>query len=106
MRDLTFRAAALKSIIMSMLLSIVCLSNASAQNDNIELTYNISSNTIYSPGDQVLVNIYSYSYDEKTKNLKSIPFNFTIYKIKNVQEFYSKQTSKYSIDVLGSDSTN
>src|SRR5690606_15707613 len=106
MRELIFKTAVLRGFLMSILLGVVCLSNASAQNENIEITYNISSNTIYSPGDQILVNLYSYSYDEKTKELKSIPFNFTIYKIKNVQEFYSKQTSKYSIDVLGSDTTN
>lgn len=92
-------------LLLAGIFAVMGINRAEAQ-DDINLTYNISSNNIYSPRDQVAINLYSYSYDERSKNLRSVPFQFTIYKIKNVQEFYAKQSSRYNIDVLGSDSTN
>lgn len=97
----------LKSVFAIVLgLFLVSLNKANARDDDINLTYNISSNNIYSPGEKIAINLYSYSYDERSKNLRSIPFRFTIYKIKDVNGFYSKQSSRYNIDVFGSDSTN
>ena len=104
MRKIIFNSVT--ALLFTGLLAMMSFNKADAQEDDINLTYNISSNNIYSPGDKIAINLYSYSYDERSKNLKSVPFQFTIYKIKNVQDFYAKQSSRYNIDVLGSDSTN
>jgi len=58
----------------------------------------------YTPGSEVAVTLYSYDYNEKSK--KRVDFEFTIYKIRELGAFYSKQTSLYSMDVLSRDSTN
>jgi len=75
--------------------------------DDLNVNFYVSSNNYYYPGDKVTVNLYSYNYnmDKKDRNKKA-NFNFQIYKIKDIAGFYSNQTSRYSIDVLGRDSTN
>ena len=109
MKNLFFKSAMMYAVSMAitlMVMTIGTVTSAYSQDNEINLSYNISSNNIYSPGDKIAINLYSYSYDEKVKNLKSVPFRFTIYKINDIKEFYAKQTSRYNIDVLGSDSTN
>ncbi|MFA5403782.1 MAG: MG2 domain-containing protein, partial [Ignavibacteria bacterium] len=80
---------------------------AKSASDDLSVSFYVSSNNYYYPGDKVSINLYSYDYraDKKNKN-KKVNFYFQIYKIKDVAGFYSNQTSRYSIDVLGRDSTN
>jgi uncharacterized protein YfaS (alpha-2-macroglobulin family) len=86
------------------LISIIIYSgNSKAAPKNIE--FSLSSKNYYSSNEEVQIYLYSYNYDENKKK-ETYNFYFQIYKIKNIYEFYSKQTSKYSLDVLGSDSTN
>lgn len=69
-----------------------------------DLNFNLSSNHYYNPGDKVNINISSYDYSNKSTRRST--FKIQILKIKNLEEFYSKQVSRGSIDVLGADSTN
>lgn len=75
--------------------------------DDLNVNFYVSSNNYYYPGDKISLNLYSYDYraGKKEKN-KKVNFNFQIFKIKDIAGFYSNQTSRYSIDVLGRDSTN
>ena len=75
--------------------------------EDLNVSFSVTTNNYYYPGDKISVNLYSYDYAyEKNKGSKKINFNFQIFKIKNVSDFYSNQTSRYSIDVVGRDSTN
>ena len=105
MKTLTSKTLMLLMLIASLLLVAGQDAQPSSANDKIDISYNISTNNIYFPGDEVSIYLYSYDYDEKNKNRK-VAFNFQIYKINDLKEFYSKQTSRYNIDVLGRDSTN
>lgn len=78
--------------------------NLSAQDKGIN--FSISTANIYYPGDKIDLNIYSYDYSEKDKKNKGVQFNFTILRIKDVNAFYSRQSSRYNIDVLSKDSSN
>ena len=81
--------------------------NSKPASDDLNASFYLSSNNYYFPGDNISVYFYSYdySYGENKKNRK-INLNFQIYKIKDFAGFYSNQTSRYNIDVLGRDSTN
>lgn len=79
---------------------------AYAQDEERDVTYTVSSNTLFYPGERVTVSIYSYDYLDKESGSKRYPFKFEILKIKNPGEFYAKQHSRYAIDILGNDSTN
>lgn len=75
--------------------------------DDLSVNFYVSSNNYYYPGDRISINLYSYDYSSKKKDKnRKVNFNFQIYKIKDIAGFYSNQTSRYSIDVLGRDSTN
>ncbi|MBL7128199.1 MAG: carboxypeptidase regulatory-like domain-containing protein [Ignavibacteria bacterium] len=77
----------------------------SSTSEKPDINYNISTNNLYFPGDEIAINLYSYDYTQEKKNQK-VSFKIQIYKINNLKDFYSKQTSRYNIDVLGRDSTN
>jgi alpha-2-macroglobulin len=80
---------------------------AKSTSDDLNVSFYVSSNNYYYPGDKVSVNLYSYDYRAGKKDIsKKVNFYFQIYKIKDIAGFYSNQTSRYSIDVLGRDSTN
>jgi uncharacterized protein YfaS (alpha-2-macroglobulin family) len=75
-----------------------------AQNEN-EMVYNNASYSIYTN------NLYGSKQDVSiTINAYNIPkraeFNFKIYKIRDLEAFFSRQTSTFTIDVLSKDSTN
>lgn len=69
-----------------------------------DINFNLSANHYYNPGDKVTINISSYDYSNKSAKRNN--FKVHILKIKNLEEFYSKQVYRGSIDILGSDSTN
>ena len=77
----------------------------SSTNDKPDINYNISTNNLYFPGEEISINLYSYDYTQEKKHQK-VTFKIQIYKINNLKDFYSKQTSRYNIDGLGKDSTN
>jgi uncharacterized protein YfaS (alpha-2-macroglobulin family) len=79
------------------------LSN-SAFAQSSDINFNLSANHYYNPGDKVIINISSYDYSNKSTRRNT--FKVQILKIKNLEEFYSKQVSRGSIDILGADSTN
>lgn len=74
--------------------------------EDINISFNISSNNYYFPGDKVFINLYSYDYRSGKGKINKVEFDFRIYKIRDIAGFYSNQTSRYNIDVLGRDSTN
>lgn len=71
-----------------------------------DINFSISTSNIYFPGDEIKLNLYSYDYNGKKDRERSMKFNISVLKIKDVNSFYSKQTSRYSIDVLSKDSLN
>lgn len=78
------------------------ITNAKAIDENNN--FSISTNLYYYPGDAIKLNINSYDYNKKgTGKLK---LNFTIYKIRDINKFYSEQKSRYGVDVLGKDDIN
>ena len=85
--------------------AVLRLSPSTAQNNvNAAMDFNSSftiyTNNMYGSNQDVSITVNAY-------NIKKKPtFTFKIYKIKEVEEFFAKQTSTYGIDVLGKDSTN
>jgi len=69
-----------------------------------EVNFQISTNMYYTPGEEIQAYVYSYDYSEK--KARKINFEFTIYKVNDLGAFYSKQVSRYGVDVLSRDSTN
>jgi hypothetical protein len=74
----------------------------SQTNDMIDYnsSYSIYTNSLYNSGDAVGITISAYNIVKKPE------FKFTIYKIRDIEGFFSRQTSNSSIDVLSKDSTN
>lgn len=93
------------SVIFAIIITLSFISEAESQNRS--MNFSVSTNNLYFPGDEIKLNIYSYDYSGKDKNGKeSIRFNISILKIKDINDFYSKQSSRYSLDVLSKDSLN
>ncbi len=93
----------MKNLIMTaMAVGILFPSVSFTQNDNddFNLSYTVYSNNMYASGDEVVINIYAYYMK------KGAEFNFKVYKINDVEGFFSRQNSKYQIDVLSRDSLN
>ncbi|MEO8666018.1 MAG: MG2 domain-containing protein, partial [Ignavibacteria bacterium] len=84
---------------------IIFLFSSLAQSREKEINFSISTNNIYYSGEEINLNLYSYTYDEKKGNRKA-DFNITLLRIKDINAFYSRQTSRYGIDVLSKDSMN
>ncbi|MEO8211281.1 MAG: MG2 domain-containing protein, partial [bacterium] len=88
-----------------MILSILILpSILCAQGEGIN--FSISTNNLYFPGDDIKLNLYSYNYDTKKDKSRKSEFNISVLRIKDVNTFYSKQTTRYNLDVLSKDSMN
>ncbi len=71
-----------------------------SQWDEYNTSFTVYTNSMYSSGDEVSINLYAYYMRKGTE------FNFKIYKINDIEGFFSRQTSNYSIDVLSKDSLN
>lgn len=73
-------------------------------NDRVEINNNASfsiyTNSYYSTTQDVSITVDAYSIPKKAE------FEFKIYKIRDIENFFSRQTSTYTIDVLSKDSTN
>jgi uncharacterized protein YfaS (alpha-2-macroglobulin family) len=97
-----------KSIFISIGILICLLFNTqSAFPQNTSFNFSISTNNLYFPGDPINLNVYSYNYSDKnTDKDKSVQFNIEILIIKDLNSFYTKQTSRYNLDVLSIDSLN
>lgn len=89
-------------IILTALMGILIPSLSFSQNDNddINMSFTVYSNNMYASGDVVAVNIYAYYMK------KGAEFNFKVYKINDVEGFFSRQTSNSQIDILSRDSLN
>ena len=101
------RAAARKSgLVMLLFAGAILRPSPSTAQDNVNAAIDLNSsftiytNNMYGSNQDVSITVNAY-------NLKKKPsFTFKIYKIREVEEFFAKQMSTYSIDVLGKDSTN
>ncbi len=71
-----------------------------SQEDDFNASFNIYTNGIYSSAQEVSITLSAYGLKRRAE------CNFTIYKIRDVEGFFSRQTSSYSIDVLSKDSMN
>ncbi|MBN1634473.1 MAG: carboxypeptidase regulatory-like domain-containing protein [Ignavibacteria bacterium] len=76
-----------------------------SQNVSPGISYYINTNNLYYPGDKVSVYLYAYSYSDKVKE-KEYTFEISVLKIKDIEGFYSNQTSRGNINVIGKDSSN
>lgn len=95
----------MKSLYAILVLSLTFLSGIlQAQNDEKDINFQVSTNMYYTPGQDIQAYIYSYDYNDKRKGKTN--FEFTIYKITDLGAFYSKQVSRYGVDVLSRDSVN
>ena len=68
--------------------------------EDFNSSFSIYTNNFYASGQDVSITVDAYSI------IKRPEFKFTIYRIKDIEGFFSRQTSTYSIDVLSKDSTN
>ncbi len=91
------------SIIAIIALTLSASYSFASSND---LNFSISTNNIYFPGDEVKLMINTYNYSDKSDRNRSFAFKISILKIKDVNAFYSKQSSRYGVDVLSKDSLN
>ena len=75
---------------------------AQNQNDVLDLnsSFNIYTNNYYGTNQDVSITVNAYSIRKRAE------FEFKIYKIKDVEAFFSRQTSTYTLEVLSKDSTN
>ncbi|MBK8550324.1 MAG: hypothetical protein IPL53_04380 [Ignavibacteria bacterium] len=91
------------TISVFMLLGSIYPSMSFSQDKSIN--FSISTNNIYFPGDEINLNLYSYDYNNKNKN-KKVSFEISLLRIKDIDAFYSRQSSRYGLDVLSKDSLN
>ncbi len=91
-------------LFMFMLIAFSFEKPAFSQNDNdmidINSSFNLYTNSYYTSKQEVTITVSAYNIRKKPE------FKFKIYKIKDVEGFFSRQTSQYSIDVLSKDSLN
>lgn len=92
-----------KKMFLGVFLGLVMFSSVSfSQNDwdEYNMSFQLYTNNMYASGQDVTINIYAYYMK------KGAEFNFKIYKINDIEGFFSRQTSNYQIDVLSKDSLN
>jgi len=68
--------------------------------DEYNMSFTVYTNNMYGSGDEVNINLYAYYLK------KGAEFSFKIYRINDIEGFFSRQSSNYSIDVLSKDSIN
>lgn len=96
----------IKQLTLGMLLAVILgimfiPANSFAQNDDdYNMSFTLYTNNMYGSGDDITINLYAYYLKKGTE------FNFKIYRIKDIEGFFSRQTSNYQIDVLSKDSMN
>ena len=74
--------------------------NIFAQDNEYNASFSIYTNNMYSSSQDVSINLNAYGLKKKPE------FTFKVYKIRDLEAFFSRQTSTYTIDVLSKDSTN
>ena len=71
-----------------------------------DINFSISTKNLYFPGDEIILNLNSYNYDNKDSKSQKAEFGITVLRIKDINAFYSRQSSRYNMDVLSKDSLN
>lgn len=93
-------------LVLPLILLVALLFPAISKSQSRNINFSISTNNIYFPGDEIKLNLYSYDYNTEDKKNQSTSFEIIVLRIKDINTFYSKQASKYNVDVLSSDSLN
>ena len=95
----------MSGIIISLIFSTISAltTNQSLPQKNREFT--ISTQANYNPGEEIAVNVYSYTYDSENSKVEDLETEFTIYKISDLEKFFSNQNSNQGLDLLGKDSS-
>lgn len=97
------------TILLSSLIALLLLNFSSATNHNNHFSrgqdFTISTSSIYSPGEDISLSVYSYSYDSQDGKLLKLNAEFRIYRITDPERFFSNQSSTYGLDLLGKDSS-
>lgn len=89
-----------KAILLILLTVVLYPSSSFSQDDDYNSSFTVYTNNMYGSGEEVIINVYGYYLK------KSSVFDFKVYKIKDVEGFFSRQLTNYSIDVLSKDSLN
>lgn len=87
-------------IIVSFVLTNISLGQNINDAVNLNTSFTIYTNNYYNPNQDVSITINAYSIPKRAE------FEFKIYKIRDLDAFFTRQTSTYQIDVLSKDSTN
>ncbi len=97
------------TILLSTLIAALILNFSSASIRNTQFSRNqdftISTSSVYSPGEDITLSVYSYSYDSQDGKIKKLDAEFRIYRITDPERFFSNQSSSYGLDLLGKDSS-
>lgn len=93
------------SVFLNLILFLCCPVKSEAVNSGNQ-NFSISTSNLYFPGDEIKLTLSSYNYTDDKKSKNKIEFLFEIYQITDISSFYSRQMSRYSVDVLGADSLN
>lgn len=87
----------------AMLLILPLLAAAFQAADSSEANFNMSCKSVYAPGTEVTVNFSMYSYYGEKDRASKVKVDFTLYRIRDVEKFYSNQTSYYTTDIITKD---
>ena len=102
------------TVLTFFLMSTRVLGERGVKDINANINFNVWNNLSYLPGEDVIINIYTYGvfnyndvYSDENRNFnKFINFEITVYKITDVEGFFSRQKQYSTIDVSGADSVN
>src|SRR5260221_12848482 len=87
-------------ILFGVLITPALFAQLNTDLDDVNSSFSIYSNNFYSSNQDVSITLSAYNIAKRPE------FTFKVYKIKDIEGFFSRQTSTYSIDVLSKDSTN
>ncbi len=98
------------AVLLSGLFAALILNAFSAITTNTQLPkrnrdYTITTQANYSPGQEIAVNVSSYSYDPQNGKAEKLETEFTIYRVTDHEKFFSNQSSNQGLDLLGKDSS-
>ncbi len=96
--DKTMRS--IKATVVFLLMLAGSTVNAEVRN------FSLSANSVYLPGEEIVLNFYSYSYGEKDNSYGPFKVRFTVYEITDPEKFYSSQASSYVTDLISKDTVS
>ncbi|MBX7043424.1 MAG: carboxypeptidase regulatory-like domain-containing protein, partial [Ignavibacteria bacterium] len=87
----------IKAIVIILLMLYGVIANAEVRN------FSVSAGSVYLPGEEVVLDFYSYGYGENEIAQRPIKVKFTVFEITDPEKFFSSQASSYVIDLISKD---